>query len=87
MSATQQSLSSQKRLIVKIGSALLTTNQSSEINHDWLEALANDIAHYRKKGLEVIIVSSGAVAIGRRGLGLTDGVLRLEEKQAAAAAG
>ena len=87
MSATQQSLSSQKRLIVKIGSALLTTNQSSEIKHDWLEALAKDIANYRKKGLEVIIVSSGAVAIGRQGLGLTDRVLRLEEKQAAAASG
>ena len=87
MSATQQSLSSQKRLIVKIGSALLTSNQSSEIKHDWLEALAKDIANYRKKGLEVIIVSSGAVAIGRQGLGLTDRVLRLEEKQAAAASG
>lgn len=87
MSENQQSLSSQKRLIVKIGSALLTTNQSSEIKHDWLAALAHDIANYRKKGLEVIIVSSGAVAIGRQGLGLTDGVLRLEEKQAAAASG
>ena len=87
MSENQQSLSSQKRLIVKIGSALLTTKQSSQIKHDWLEALATDIANYRKEGLEVIIVSSGAVAIGRQGLGLTDGVLRLEEKQAAAAAG
>ena len=85
--SNQQLLSSQKRLIVKIGSALLTTHQASELKHDWLADLADDVANYTAKGLQIIFVSSGAVAVGRQALGLTDGALRLEEKQAAAAAG
>ncbi|MGB0576047.1 MAG: glutamate 5-kinase [Alphaproteobacteria bacterium] len=82
-----KSLSSANRLIIKIGSALLTTNKAGELNHDWLAALADDIAKYKQNRAEVIVVSSGAVAVGRQALGLADGPLRLEEKQAAAAAG
>ena len=84
---TLESLSSAKRLIIKIGSALLTTDKAGELNHAWLAALTDDIATFKQNGAEVIIVSSGAVAVGRQALGLADGPLRLEEKQAAAAAG
>ena len=82
-----ESLSSAKRLIIKIGSALLTTDKAGELNHAWLAALADDIAKFKQNDAEVIIVSSGAVAVGRQALALADGPLRLEEKQAAAAAG
>ncbi|NKB21256.1 MAG: glutamate 5-kinase [Alphaproteobacteria bacterium] len=82
-----KSLSSAKRLIIKIGSALLTTDKSGELNHNWLSSLADDIATFKRNGAEIIIVSSGAVAVGRQALGLSLGQLRLEEKQAAAAAG
>ncbi len=81
------SLTSARRLIVKIGSALLTTDSGGAPNHDWLAALTDDIAALKVKGTEIIIVSSGAVAVGRQALGLTGGALCLEEKQAAAAAG
>ena len=81
------SLTSAKRLIVKIGSALLTTDNDNTLNQVWLAALADDIASLKRNGTEIIIVSSGAVAVGRQALGLSDGALRLEEKQAAAAAG
>ncbi len=78
-----------RRLVVKIGSALLVDGDG-EIRRAWLDALVDDIARCRRRGQEVIIVSSGAVAVGRRHLGLLPSggrMLRLEEKQAAAAAG
>jgi len=80
-------IASAKRLIVKIGSALLVDEASGELRRDWLAALIDDVAACRKRGQEVLIVTSGAVAVGRRHLGLANGPLRLEEKQAAAAAG
>lgn len=80
------SLASARRLIVKIGSALLVED-SGEIRRAWLEALAADIARCRARGQEVIVVTSGAIAVGRRLLGLRGRTLRLEEKQAAAATG
>ncbi len=80
-------LADARRLIVKIGSALLVDEDSGEIRHDWLDALADDIAKCRSRGQEVLVVSSGAIAVGRRHLGLTNLSLRLEEKQAAAATG
>jgi glutamate 5-kinase len=76
-----------KRIVVKIGSALLVDDKAGRIRRDWLDALADDVAECRKAGQEVVIVSSGAIASGRRLLGLTGNALRLEEKQAAAAAG
>ncbi|HAT35781.1 MAG TPA: glutamate 5-kinase [Rhodospirillaceae bacterium] len=77
-----------KRLVVKIGSALLVESESGEIRQDWLDGLAADIALCRTRGQDVLIVSSGSIALGRRQLGLLeDRRLRLEESQAAAAAG
>jgi len=76
-----------KRIVIKIGSALLVEESSGGIRRRWLEALADDVAALRAAGREVILVSSGAIAVGRRHLGLAAGSLRLEEKQAAAATG
>jgi glutamate 5-kinase len=80
-------LLSAKRLVVKIGSALLVDEESGAIRRDWLDALGDDVAECRRRGQEVLIVTSGAIAVGRRHLGLDSGKLRLEEKQAAAATG
>lgn len=76
-----------KRIVVKIGSALLVNSADGKLRTAWLEALAEDIAAARKRGQDVLIVTSGAVAAGREHLGLTGRALKLEEKQAAAAAG
>ena len=81
-----KALLSARRLVVKVGSALLA-DESGEIHRSWLDALATDVARCRCRGQEVILVSSGAIAIGRRHLGLAGRRLRLEEKQAAAATG
>jgi glutamate 5-kinase len=72
--------------VVKIGSALLAA-ENGEVRHAWLDALADDVARCLSRGQEIILVSSGAIAIGRRHLGLAGRRLRLEEKQAAAATG
>jgi len=79
-------LAAGKRIVVKIGSALLVA-KSGAIHKKWLQALADDVARCRARGQEVILVSSGAIAAGRRQLGFADGELKLEEKQAAAATG
>ncbi|MCC6918298.1 MAG: glutamate 5-kinase, partial [Alphaproteobacteria bacterium] len=76
-----------RRLVVKIGSALLVDDESGDVRRAWLDALADDVAALRAKGAEVLIVSSGAIAVGRRHLGLTGRAIKLEEKQAAAATG
>lgn len=76
-----------RRVVIKIGSALLVDQVSGRLNRAWLEALAEDVARLRKRNQEVLIVSSGAIALGRRHLGLDSGKLRLEESQAAAAVG
>jgi glutamate 5-kinase len=81
------SLAAARRLIVKIGSALLVDDASGDIRRAWLEALVDDIARCRARGQELLIVSSGAIAVGRRHLGLAGRALKLEEKQAAAATG
>jgi len=75
------------RLIVKVGSALLVEAGSGRLNRVWLESLADDLARAAKRGQQVIVVSSGAIAMGRRHLGLAGRRLRLEESQAAAAVG
>jgi glutamate 5-kinase len=80
-------LASARRLIVKVGSALLVDEASGDIRRDWLAALMEDLARCRARGQEVLLVSSGAIAVGRRHLGLVGRTLRLEEKQAAAATG
>jgi glutamate 5-kinase len=86
--ATPMTLKTAKRLVIKIGSALLVESDKGEIREKWLDALARDIALCREHGQEVLIVSSGSIALGRRQLSLASGRrLRLEESQAAAAAG
>lgn len=76
-----------RRVVAKIGSSLLVESVSGRLRLDWLDSLADDVAQLRSDGCEVVIVSSGAVALGRRGLGLGPDVLRLEESQAAASVG
>jgi glutamate 5-kinase len=76
-----------RRIILKFGSSLMTDASTGQARHDWLLSVATDIAQLKAKGVEVIIVTSGAVALGRGGLGLASGKLKLEEKQAAAATG
>jgi glutamate 5-kinase len=85
-SCPAQALIGARRLVVKIGSALLAA-ADGEVRLPWLAGLADDVARYRSRGQEVILVSSGAIAVGRRHLGLVGRRLRLEEKQAAAATG
>jgi glutamate 5-kinase len=76
-----------RRVVVKVGSALLVERATGRLNRAWLETLAADIAVLRERGQEVVLVSSGAIALGRRQLGLASGRLKLEESQAAAAVG
>jgi glutamate 5-kinase len=76
-----------RRLVVKLGSALVVDPDGASPRSGWLAEVAADIAALRRGGTEVIIVSSGAIALARRSLGLTQARLRLEEKQAAAAVG
>jgi glutamate 5-kinase len=81
------SLTSSKRLVVKIGSSILVDEKNGAIRHDWLEALTSDVARLHKKGCEIVLVSSGAIRLGRTHLKLGPGTLKLEESQAAAATG
>ena len=74
-------------VIIKVGSALLVDEQQNRINEEWLAGMAADIATLHAAGKSVVVVSSGAIALGRQGLGLRSTGLRLEEKQAAAATG
>lgn len=85
--AVRPTLADAKRLVVKIGSALLVDETSGALKQDWLNALADDLAVQKDRGAEVIVVSSGSIALGRRHLGLTRKAVRLEEEQAAAATG
>jgi glutamate 5-kinase len=80
-------LSSTKLVVVKVGSALLVDPDSGTLRRTWLESLCADVATLRREGKNVILVSSGAIALGRRALRLRAGPLKLEESQAAAAAG
>jgi len=76
-----------RRVVIKVGSALLVDRATGDVNRAWVESLAADVATLRQRGQDVLLVSSGAIALGRRGLGLEPGKLRLEESQAAAAVG
>lgn len=80
-------LSQARRLVVKIGSALLVDRQTGALRADWLDALAQDVAWLRGRGTDVVLVSSGSIALGRGVLGLGSGALALEQAQAAAAVG
>ena len=76
-----------RRIVVKVGSALLVDSESNRINRAWLVTLVDDLLRLRKRGQQVVLVSSGAIGLGRRQLRLARGALKLEESQAAAAVG
>src|SRR3990172_571227 len=86
-SASRPEWAQAKRVVVKIGSALLADRETGELKGAWLASLMDDVARLAKEGKDVVIVSSGAVALGRRKLGLPKGPLGLEQSQAAAAVG
>jgi glutamate 5-kinase len=78
---------SAKRLVVKIGSSLLVDGPTGRLKEAWLGSLSDDIARLKGEGREVIVVSSGAIALGRNALELPKGPLKLADSQAAAAVG
>ncbi len=78
---------SAKCVVVKVGSSLLVDAARGTLKRAWLKTLCEDIAALKQTGAHVVLVSSGAIALGRRALKLKSGALRLEESQAAAAAG
>lgn len=80
-------LNSYRRIVVKIGSALLVDRASGNLHAAWLESLIADVAGLAEAGSEVILVSSGAIALGRGRLGLPKGALALDQAQAAASVG
>ena len=80
-------VSDAKRLVIKIGSALLVDRASGALKQRWLETLCEDVARLRARGTDVILVSSGSIALGRGVLGLPLAELTLEQSQAAAAVG
>jgi glutamate 5-kinase len=80
-------LTQARRVVVKVGSALLVDGRSGRLNRAWLKTLVQDLLRLHRRGQQIILVSSGAIALGRRHLQLPSGTLRLEESQAAAAVG
>ncbi|HEY0302131.1 MAG TPA: glutamate 5-kinase [Rhizomicrobium sp.] len=87
MDAVTDVFAKAKLIVIKVGSALLVDADSGALRRDWLKSLCADVAALKKDGKNVLLVSSGAIALGRRALKLKSGALRLEESQAAAAAG
>ncbi len=80
-------LSTFRRIVVKVGSSLLVDQARGEVKRAWLEALVDDIASLHREGRDVLVVSSGSIALGRTVLKLPRGALKLEDSQAAAAVG
>jgi glutamate 5-kinase len=87
MAALSARVEKADRIVVKIGSSLLTDGGDGAVRQAWLAALADDVAALRARGKQVMLVSSGAIAVGRRRLGMMQKALRLEDKQACAAVG
>jgi glutamate 5-kinase len=80
-------LSQFSRIVVKVGSSLLVDRAAGALKQAWLDALVEDIAALHGRGADVLVVSSGAIALGRTLLDLPRGALKLEDSQAAAAVG
>lgn len=80
-------LDTAKRIVIKIGSAILVDAKTGTLRGHWLQSLSDDMATLKANGKDVVIVSSGAIALGRARLGLLGQKLSLSEKQACAAAG
>ena len=84
---TRPALTNFRRIVVKVGSSLLINAAAGEVRAAWLAALAADLAQLHNEGKDVLVVSSGSIALGRSRLKLPSGTLKLEESQAAAAVG
>lgn len=80
-------LTAARRIVVKIGSALLVERETGDLRAEWLHSLAQDVAWLKGRGTDVILVSSGSIALGRGVLDLPKTDLSLEQSQAAAAVG
>jgi glutamate 5-kinase len=80
-------LSDFRRIVVKVGSSLLVDNIAGRLNLDWLASLADDIAQIHREHRDMLVVSSGAIALGRAVLKLGSGPMKLEDSQGAAAVG
>ena len=76
-----------RRIVVKVGSSLLVDSAGGRVHEDWLVSLAGDISGLHAGGRDILVVSSGAIALGRSVLKLPKGPLKLEDSQAAAAVG
>src|SRR5882672_2590759 len=87
MSLKVPALADFRRIVVKVGSSLLVDAEGSRVKEDWLRSLADDIAELHQARRDVLVVSSGAIALGRAVLKLPKGPLKLEDSQAAAAVG
>jgi glutamate 5-kinase len=88
VAAVTPKLASFRRVVVKVGSSLLVDSKAGTVNADWLRALAEDLSDFAKRGASLLVVSSGAIALGRTVVKLpAQGPLKLEESQAAAAVG
>ena len=86
MTKTRKPLLKYRRVVIKIGSALLV-DRATGLKKAWLDAMCTDVANLKANGVEVLVVSSGAIALGRTVLNVPAGALKLEESQAAAAVG
>src|SRR3990170_4611754 len=86
-SALRAEWTNARRIVVKIGSALLTDRATGTLKADWLASLLDDVAPLTGLGEQVGLVSSGGIALGRHTLKLPKGALELEQSQAAAAVG
>jgi glutamate 5-kinase len=87
MSRKAPSITDFRRLVVKVGSSLLVDSDGGRLHDNWLSSLADDIAKLHQNKRDVLVVSSGAIALGRAVLKLPAGPLKLEDSQAAAAVG
>ena len=87
MTSSRQEWSRAKRIVIKIGSALLVDKATGRLKSTWLNSLADDISALHNAGKDVVVVSSGSIALGRKIIGLPPGPLELEQSQAAASVG
>ncbi len=87
MGAVTDALAPYRRLTIKIGSATIVDGATGRVRLEWLGALAEDLAALHRRGVSLVVVSSGAIALGRALLGLSAVNLTLEQQQAAASAG
>jgi len=83
---SQDYLNTARRVVIKVGSALLV-DADGGLRGEWLHALAKDLAHLEARGCAIVVVSSGAIAFGRKMMGIAPKRMKLSEKQAAAAIG